>query len=199
MKYFYIDDTNKEQGPLNLRQLKEKGLKRTSKVRCEGMSEWTTAVDVNDLKELFPHPPHVDSPSVTSSLPHVDSVSVSNTNEVALASRGDRFLAYFIDELIIIVMMFIPILGWIAATLYLLLGDALPFLDGKTIGKKVMKIRVVKQDTLASITNDYGTSALRRVSLMIPIFNIVDLFMVFNEDKLRFGDKWAKTMVIKER
>ena len=199
MKYFYIDDTNKEQGPFNLKQLKEKGLKRTSKVWCEGMSEWTTAADINELKELFPPPPPIDSPSVNSSPPPVDSVSASNTNGVTLASAGDRFLAYFIDYLIIIVMMFIPILGWIAGTLYVLLGDALPFLDGKTIGKKAMKIRAVKQDTLAPITNDYGTAALRRVSLMIPIFNLVDAFMVFNEDKLRFGDKWAKTTVIKER
>ena len=187
MEYFYIDDTNKQQGPLNLKQLKEKGLKRTSKVWCEGMLEWTTAADVNELKELFTSPPPVDS------------VSASNTNEVLLASEGDRFLAYFIDSLFITVLCIFPILGWIAAFLYVLLADALPFLNGQSLGKQAMKIRVVKQDTYDPITEDYGASALRKVSLMIPIFGLVDAFMVFNKDKLRFGDKWAKTTVIKER
>ena len=199
MEYFYIDDTNKQQGPLNLKQLKEKGLKRTSKVWCEGMLEWTTAADVNELKELFTSPPPVDSQSATSAPPPVDSVSASNTSEVLLASAGDRFLAYFIDTLIITVLFIFPFIGWIAGFLYMLLADAVPFLNGQSFGKQAMKIRVVKQDTYDPITEDYGASALRKVSLMIPIFSIVDACMVFGEAKLRFGDQWAKTTVIKER
>jgi len=197
MEYFYIDDTNKQQGPFSLEELKEKGLKRTSKMWREGMSEWLEASEINELNDLFPSPPPVEPVSKPSPPPPVDPVSGTASNETVLASAGDRFLAYLIDTLLVGVVFIIPIIGWIAGPVYILLADAVPFLDGQSIGKQALNIRVVKQETYTPITDDYGASALRKVSLMIPIFSLVDACMVFSEDRLRFGDQWAKTTVIK--
>jgi uncharacterized RDD family membrane protein YckC len=119
--------------------------------------------------------------------------------EPTLASPGDRFLAALIDGILTVAVYIIPILGWIVGFAYSLTKDALPFLDGQSIGKKAMKIRVVKEDTNEPITNDYGAAVLRAISLMIPIFGIVDALMVLSSDRKRFGDKWAKTKVIKEK
>jgi uncharacterized RDD family membrane protein YckC len=91
--------------------------------------------------------------------------------------------------------------GYAIAIAYILTKDALPatggFLGGQSIGKKLMGIKAIKEDTGASLVGDYGTAITRQVSLMIPLFGIVDALMVFSDDRKRFGDKWAKTIVVK--
>jgi uncharacterized RDD family membrane protein YckC len=121
------------------------------------------------------------------------------------ASAGDRFIAALIDGIIsaVPIYLFIPISftlvvpGYALCIAYQLTKDALPFLNGQSIGKRVMKIKVVKQDTGEMITNDYGTAIIRQLSLLIPIFNIIDAAMVLGSEGLRFGDQWAKTRVVK--
>ncbi len=83
--------------------------------------------------------------------------------------------------------------------MYHLTRDAWPLLKGQSIGKKAMGIRVVRQSSGEPITGDFGTSAVRQVSLLIPLFNFVDSLMVFTEKRQRFGDRWAKTVVVNER
>ena len=112
------------------------------------------------------------------------------------ATPGSRFVASLIDGLIIIPFLMVPVLGQIIAIAYILTKDALPFLDGQSIGKKVMKIRVVLEDSGFHITNNYGAAVVRQASLMIPLFNLVDALMAFSSDRKRFGDHWAKTIVI---
>lgn len=116
-----------------------------------------------------------------------------------LATAGDRFLASLIDGILISVASVIPIIGTIVGIAYFLTKDALPFLNGQSIGKKAMKIRVLEEQTGEAITNKWDKAIVRSISLMIPIFGIVDAFMVLTEDRKRFGDKWAKTIVIKEQ
>ena len=123
---------------------------------------------------------------------------LNSAPEVAgnLATPLDRFLAALIDGILMSVVSAIP-LGFIVGLAYALTKDALPFLDGQSIGKKLMKMRVVKEDPGAEITNDYGAAAVRGLSLLIPIFGLIDALMVFGQDRKRFGDKWAGTKVIK--
>ncbi|GAB4014594.1 hypothetical protein GCM10028808_37510 [Spirosoma migulaei] len=91
--------------------------------------------------------------------------------------------------------------GYAIAIAYMLTKDALPetggFLGGQSIGKKLMGIKAIKEDTGASLVGDYGTAITRQVSLMIPFFGFVDALMVFSDEGKRFGDKWAKTIVVK--
>ncbi|GAB3546062.1 RDD family protein [Spirosoma fluminis] len=121
------------------------------------------------------------------------------------ATAIQRFAAAFIDGLVgnvpvwvlVMVSYNLAMVGYAVAIGYLLTKDALPFLNGQSIGKKLMGIKVVKEDTGQLLTNDYGTAITRQVSLLIPLFNIVDALMVFSDDRKRFGDKWAKTVVVK--
>ena len=72
------------------------------------------------------------------------------------------------------------------------------FLEGQTIGKKAMKIRVVKIDGYQASLSDY---------LVRWFFRIVDIFMfglgffviIFNKRSQRFGDMAAGTAVISLR
>ncbi|QHV94760.1 RDD family protein [Spirosoma endbachense] len=125
------------------------------------------------------------------------------------ATPLQRFIAAFIDGIIgnIPVWLFFTVsynlamIGYVIAIGYLLTKDALPatagFLGGQSIGKKLMGIKVIKEDTGASLLGDYGTAITRQVSLLIPFFNLVDALMVFGDEGKRFGDKWAKTIVVK--
>ncbi len=123
-----------------------------------------------------------------------------------LATPGQRFLAALIDGIIIsVAVLAVSSISSTLGTLVNLLGlvyqltkDAIPQLGGQSIGKKAMKIKVVKEDTGEMITGDWGASIIRYVSLLIPFFNIVDALMVFSSDHRRFGDKWAKTVVVQE-
>ncbi|GAB2540832.1 RDD family protein [Spirosoma aerophilum] len=125
------------------------------------------------------------------------------------ASPLQRFIALFIDGLVsyipfwllLFVSSSLAMVGYIIAIGYLLTKDALPetggFLGGQSIGKKLMGIKAIKEETGGSLVGDYGTAITRQVPLLIPLFGIVDALMVFSDDRKRFGDKWAKTIVIK--
>lgn len=125
------------------------------------------------------------------------------------ATPVQRFVAAFIDGIIGTIpywLLFalsykLVFIGQIISLGYFFTKDALPttggFLGGQSIGKKLMGIKVVKEDTGASLVGDYGTAIVRQVSLIIPLFNLVDALMVFSATSKRFGDQWAKTIVIK--
>lgn len=126
------------------------------------------------------------------------------------ADALQRFVAAFIDGIVgylpTWILAFISFklifVGYLIAIAYLLTKDAIPatsgFFGGQSIGKKLMKIKVIKEDTGAGIEGDWGSAIVRQVSLMIPIFGFVDALMVFGDEKKRFGDKWANTIVVKE-
>lgn len=125
------------------------------------------------------------------------------------ADAGQRFVAAFIDGLIGYIPIFLfgfinyrlAMLGYVFTLGYLLTKDALPevggFLGGQSIGKKLMNIKVIKEDTGQGILGDYGTAIVRQIPLLIPFFGIVDALMVLGDERKRFGDKWAKTIVVK--
>jgi uncharacterized RDD family membrane protein YckC len=127
------------------------------------------------------------------------------SSEFDQASLTDRLLGGIIDWLVVMGLSYIlqAIVGWrvgyLAAAAYILLRDALPFLDGQSVGKKVMKTSSVYQDSGAPITNDYKTSFLRSILLSIPFLGLIDALFIFSGDHKRLGDRIAKTLVIYDK
>lgn len=126
------------------------------------------------------------------------------------ANDGNRVLAMIIDYVVAVLVMNFSLLipfvlgGGIFRSIfslamggtYLLLRDALPFLNGQSVGKKLMGIRAVKEDG-SNLINDWRTSALRNLPLIISPLVIVELIiMLTNRDRQRLGDQWARTRVI---
>jgi uncharacterized RDD family membrane protein YckC len=122
------------------------------------------------------------------------------------AEVGTRVAAYVIDVLIAIVASML--IGMVSSKLanvvvlgYLLTRDALPFLDGQSIGKKAMKIRAVTEDG-RSLSGNWNPGLVRNAVMLIPFFPLVELVILLtgkgkpNENR-RLGDQWAKTKVIK--
>ena len=77
-----------------------------------------------------------------------------------------RFLAFFIDAVIVSVIGLVPLLGTLVGIAYALLRDGLhyEFMDGRSIGKKLMKLKVVRHDGLPM---DLATSARRNWTLAV--------------------------------
>jgi uncharacterized RDD family membrane protein YckC len=123
----------------------------------------------------------------------------SSSNQLTTASDGNRILAYLIDIVIMFAVAIVPFVGWIASAAYALTRDALPFLNGQSIGKKAMNIRAVTTDG-APLTNNWGPAIIRNIVLFIPFFPLIELIvMLTNPNKQRLGDQWANTKVVVER
>ena len=132
------------------------------------------------------------------------------------AHLGDRMLAYLIDSFVILAYTILIIWILIAMdidfgdmwALYLLLG--LPaflyyvlletFMDGKTIGKSLMHIRVVKLDgSKPGFSSYFIRWILRIVDVVLTSGGLAVLTILIQGNGQRIGDIAAGTTVISEK
>jgi hypothetical protein len=149
----------------------------------------------------------------------------ANADALTKADPVKRIIAFIIDAVASMIVGFIPLVGGIIGALYMLLRDALPIesLEYKSIGKKLLKLSVIKTEAPTSKV-DYAISAKRNwmfalgpimlFFLFIPIIGwiidillgiavfilvIIEIIKIFTDEKgLRWGDKMAGTMVIEK-
>jgi hypothetical protein len=120
-----------------------------------------------------------------------------------------RTAAKAIDFILIAsVVEIIPRAGFFAGLAYLLLGDG--FFDGRSIGKKLIRIRVVSSGTNTPCT--FKESILRNSTfaagyilwivpwigwILFLVVAIIEFVLVLgSEDGMRLGDEIAKTTVL---
>lgn len=135
-------------------------------------------------------------------LPDPDEVKAGD-----IAPFNTRLIAALIDWavvfcLYVVFSLFHSALGSLASLAglgYILTKDSLPFLNGQSIGKRVMKLRAVTADG-APLTGNWEKGILRNAFLLIAVVELVVLLL--REDKpekgRRLGDDFAKTKVIVE-
>ncbi len=131
------------------------------------------------------------------------------------ADLGKRFVAAIIDGVIAGVVGVIPVVGGLVGAAYMLLRDGLDldFMKGRSIGKTVMKLRLIRMDGQPM---DIGTSVKRNIPfaigpliMVIPvlgwiigpivamIIGLIEAILVLTDgDGRRMGDKLAETMVV---
>jgi uncharacterized RDD family membrane protein YckC len=153
--------------------------------------------------------------------PQSKSQEPTTTNTSEKADLGKRFIAGVIDAVIAMIIGLIPIIGGFIGAAYMLFRDGLPytFMDHRSVGKKLMKLRPV---TLGGGAVDISISAQRnwmfalgaliQALIYIPIIGwlliplvgvaafiiiIVEIILVIiKEDGRRWGDNLANTKVI---
>ena len=140
---------------------------------------------------------------------------VSSTASTTKADLVKRFIAALIDSVLASVVALIPVVGGIVGAAYILVKDGLEleFMDRRSIGKKLMKLRPVRLD---GGSMDITTSLQRNWPLAIgsilsiipflgwiaaiiiaPIIAIIELVLVLTDPGgRRLGDKLAGTKVI---
>lgn len=122
-------------------------------------------------------------------------------SETDLASPWLRLVAHFIDHFVAIVILIVFVstsdglawLGIIGYMVYYLLSDALP--GGKSVGKRLLGMRVVAFDDLSPCT--VGKAFKRNLIMMFPIIGLLDMVSIFGRRNQRWGDRWARTLVLK--
>ena len=112
-------------------------------------------------------------------------------------SLKERFLAFLIDMVVVLALCLIPKVGWIFGLIYFLGRDAMPSLKGRSIGKKVLKIRILTTGTHETLDINPDKSVTRGLILLIPVVNIIDIYMLLTTGR-RLADRWTETEVIKE-
>ena len=120
-----------------------------------------------------------------------------------------RTIAKILDVIIIAAAAeIVPKAGFFAGLAYLLIGDGL--FEGRSLGKKLIGLRVVTADTNTPCT--FRDSILRNSTLaigfffykvlgfgwiflvLIAVFELI--ILIGSRDGMRFGDEIAKTIVI---
>jgi uncharacterized RDD family membrane protein YckC len=162
-----------------------------------------------------------DTTEDTNSKTPVEQQSSTGGGPAARVDIGKRAVALIIDAVIAVIAVvvgLVPIAGGIAATAYWLLRDGmdLEFMDHRSIGKKVMKLRPLTLDGQpldmeASIERNFGLGGLTQLFAMtfiglviaIPlglvalVIGIIEIVLVFTDPEgRRIGDKMAGTRVI---
>lgn len=137
------------------------------------------------------------------------------------ADVGKRLVAGFIDLVLCVAASAVPMVGWLVAVAYLLVRDGLEFdfMDRRSIGKKLMKLRPVRLDgTPMDIATSFRRNVLLAVGplgvlvLCIPIvgwvvglllaalgavIGIIETLRIFSDPAgQRLGDDMAATVVI---
>src|SRR5512140_1831060 len=120
-----------------------------------------------------------------------------------------RTAAKIVDFILIAaVIEIIPRAGFFAGLTYLLLGDG--FFDGRSVGKKLLKIQVVSAGTDSPCTFKdsilrNSTFAVGYVLWIVPFIGWIFIFIIStvefvlvlgSKDGMRLGDEIAKTAVI---
>ena len=139
----------------------------------------------------------------------------------AKADIAKRVVAAIIDAVAGVLVGLIPIAGGLLATAYWLLRDGLdiPFMEKRSIGKQLVKLRPVRDDGLemdieTSLKRNwmFAFGGLTSLLVMIPIIGwllvpvvallalaigIIEVVLAVTDPQgKRFGDKFAQTMVI---
>ena len=108
-----------------------------------------------------------------------------------------RFLAFLMDGLIVALLCLIPKVGWMFGLIYFLGRDAMPSLNGQSVGKKIFGIRILTTGTNEPLHLHPRRSITRGLILLIPIVNIIDVVRLLVKGR-RLADKWTETYVIDE-
>ena len=120
-----------------------------------------------------------------------------------------RTVAKILDFIIIYAALeIVPRAGFFAGLVYLLIGDGL--FDGRSLGKKLIGLRVVAEDTQTPCT--FRSSILRNSTLgigflfikiswlgwiAVAIVSIFEFIMLLGNTRgMRLGDELAKTVVV---
>jgi len=126
---------------------------------------------------------------------------------------GRRFLAYLLDIIIVCALNFfvgilvgliiVPNEALYEGVVFIILFNLPVFgvyciiLEGKfgqTLGKRLLHIKVVKEN---GERIGYLKAFIRRISLLIPVLNIIDALFIFRKSRQRLFDQLANTIVVK--
>ena len=155
-------------------------------------------------------------------LAHVEDVADAGTG--ALAGRGVRLVAVLLDGVFaalafwlislvaplswtpapgVSLARFLVINGLVGFVLFVVLHGYLLATRGQTIGKMLLKVRIVRSDgSTASLTRIVGlrflpTTVISLIPVIGGLYALVDCLLIFRESRRCLHDNIADTIVVK--
>ncbi len=149
-----------------------------------------------------------------------ESPAAEDVASVPKADIGKRFIAAVIDAVIAVFVGFIPFIGGLIATAYWLVRDGLDveFMDHRSLGKKIMKLRPVTLDgapvdimtsmkrnwmfALGGVAQLFASTIIGLIIalpllVLVVVIAVVEIVLVLSDSEgRRLGDKIANTKVI---
>ena len=116
---------------------------------------------------------------------------------------GERLFSFFIDYLIIFILTGVSFgllvqvnegVSWISLAIWGILFLLKDILSGQSIGKRIFKIAVRREIDLQK-EPEKRKLILRNITTFIGLFDFI--YMLFNKDNQKIGDKLAGTVVVK--
>ena len=160
------------------------------------------------------------SPSTEASSGATEAAAAETVSVGGKADLGKRAMALIIDVVLVFIVGFVPAIGGLVGAAYMLLRDGmdLDFMNHRSIGKNVMKLRVdsltdAPIDPLTSIKRNwlFAFGPLAQAAAFIPIIGwlfailmiplallafLVEVVLVLTDSEgRRVGDKIADTVV----
>lgn len=165
------------------------------------------------MLDIPPPPPPVVTGGEPSPKPKFDSGEGVGEEEESVVGQlageapfDSRLIAGIIDGfvagiLMSLVMGISTVLGWLLWIGYMLAKDSLPFLDGQSIGKKLMKMRAVDAQG-KSLSGNWEVGIKRNILMAIPFVPLYEAYVLYQKKEQhlplrRTGDDMAKTKVIR--
>ena len=176
----------------------------------------------NSEPSAAPPPPASEQATSGSEIPQVRPQASSSTPDPSAATPGKadlgkRFIAMLIDGILAAAVSMIPLVGWLVAGAYMVVRDGLEidFMDRRSLGKKIMKLRPVRldgqpMDIEASARRNWMWAIGYLAALPIigwilsPIIGLIalgigifEIYKVVSDDEgRRWGDEMGGTKVI---
>jgi uncharacterized RDD family membrane protein YckC len=135
------------------------------------------------------------------------------SESVALAGRGHRFGAWFIDKLAFVIplvlispvrndetLYFMAFAG--IAIVYIAVQWVLLTTEGQTVGKMIMEIKIVEKETGKNggfMTNVILRNVVNFIISWIPLYGLIDVLFIFKEDRRCLHDLIAGTKVVRAK
>ena len=114
MKKYFIHEGEKQEGPFTIDELKLKSLSSNTPVWHEGLKDWTTVSEIDELNALVTSPPPMkmasSAPSTGTSARLPNQTVIVNNQEKKSNGAGT---AGFVLSLVALFSGWIPIAGWI--------------------------------------------------------------------------------------
>lgn len=109
MKHYYYADNDQQLGPFTIEELRTKRLKKSTLVWTEGMQDWTTANEIEELKDiLISEPPPL--PKKATATPTVETIQIKQAPIPVTSSKYDLTYAKESDATFLgVILLVVPI------------------------------------------------------------------------------------------
>jgi uncharacterized RDD family membrane protein YckC len=220
--HFYIAVNGQQTGPFIYEQLKGMNLKYDTMVWHEGLENWTRADQVPILMDIFNSHPSSPGPAINQKINHQGASNQppmisSKYFGYTLARSQDRFFAYLVQNLIVLIPFFLiygeeifnsdeeyTLVSFVDDAIYsaisgAILGAICYPIWGRSLGHKVLGLKVISAVDGSDYSQISQGVVREAIKGALSAFFVPAMWLLWDDDKQNLYDKITKTFVVKDQ